>query len=67
MLNDLKTFIMRANVVDLAVGVIIGAAVGAVANSLVTDVVTPPIGLALGEVDFTYFLIVKGLAGESKA
>jgi len=49
---------MRGNVVDLAVGVIIGTAVGAIVSSLVADVVMPPIGLALGEVDFSHFVIV---------
>lgn len=58
MLKDFKAFITRGNVVDLAVGVIIGAAVGAIVNSLVTDVIMPPIGIALGDVDFTHFMII---------
>ena len=53
MLKDFRTFIMRGNVVDMAVGVIIGAAFGAIINSLVKDVVMPPIGLALGKIDFS--------------
>jgi large conductance mechanosensitive channel len=51
---------MRGNVMDLAVGVIIGAAFGTIVNSLVNDVIMPPIGLALGNVDFTnLFFVLK--------
>ena len=51
---------MRGNVVDLAVGVIIGAAFGAITKSLVDDVIMPPIGLALGGIDFSnMFLVLK--------
>jgi large conductance mechanosensitive channel len=52
MLKDFKAFVMRGNVLDLAVAVIIGAAFGAIVTSLVNDVVMPPIGLVLGKVDF---------------
>lgn len=52
MLKEFKAFVMRGNVLDLAVGIIIGAAFGTVVKSLVDDVVMPPIGLALGDVDF---------------
>ena len=58
MLNDFKTFIMRGNVVDLAVGVIIGAAFGAITKSLVDDVIMPPIGLLLGGIDFSNMFAV---------
>jgi large conductance mechanosensitive channel len=58
MMKDFREFIMRGNVMDLAVGVIIGAAFGAIVNSLVADVIMPPIGLALGNVDFTNLFIV---------
>jgi len=58
MLQDFKAFIMRGNVVDMAVGIIIGIAFGAVVNSLVKDVIMPPIGLALGNVDFTNLFVV---------
>jgi large conductance mechanosensitive channel len=51
-LGDFKAFVMRGNVLDLAVGVIIGAAFGGITKSLVDDVMMPPIGLALGAVDF---------------
>jgi len=50
--NEFKTFAMRGNVVDLAVGVIIGAAFGKIVTSLVNDIVMPPIGKLLGNVDF---------------
>jgi large conductance mechanosensitive channel len=60
MLKEFKAFIMRGNVLDLAVGIIIGAAFGAIVKSLVDDVVMPPIGLALGNVDFgNMFLVLK--------
>lgn len=58
MLNEFKKFMMRGNVVDLAVGIIIGGAFGAIVNSLVNDVIMPPIGLALGNVDFSNLFIV---------
>jgi len=63
MLSEFKTFIMRGNVVDLAVGVIIGASFGAIATSLVNDVLMPPIGRLLGGVDFKDFFI--SLSGQS--
>ena len=53
MLKDFRDFMMRGNVVDLAVGVIIGAAFGAVVKSLVDQVIMPPIGLVTGGVDFS--------------
>jgi len=53
MLKEFKAFIMRGNVLDLAVAVIIGAAFGKIISSLVTDVLMPPIGLVLGKVDFS--------------
>jgi len=60
MLQDFKAFITRGNVIDLAVGIIIGIAFGAVINSLVKDVIMPPIGLALGNVDFgNLFVVLK--------
>lgn len=53
MWNDFKAFVMRGNVLDLAVAVVIGAAFGVVVKSLVDDIIMPPIGLALGRADFT--------------
>jgi large conductance mechanosensitive channel len=58
MLKDFKAFIMRGNVVDMAVGIIIGAAFGTIVSSLVKDVIMPPIGLALGKIDFANLLVV---------
>lgn len=58
MLKDFRAFIMRGNVIDLAVGVIIGAAFGAVVTSLVNDVIMPPIGVLVGGVDFSDIKIV---------
>jgi large conductance mechanosensitive channel len=61
MWKDFKAFIMRGNVVDLAVGVIIGAAFGSIVKSLVDDVVMPPIGMLTGGLDFSNkFLVLKG-------
>ena len=57
MLKDFKEFVMRGNVVDMAVGIVIGVAFGAVVKSLVDDVIMPPIGLLLGNVDFSSLFI----------
>ena len=60
MLKDFKAFILRGNVIDLAIGVIIGIAFGAVVKSLVDDVIMPPIGLATGGIDFSNkFVVLK--------
>ena len=60
MFKEFKAFMMRGNVLDLAVGIIIGAAFGTIIKSLVDDVIMPPIGLALGNVDFAnLFLLLK--------
>jgi len=61
MLQEFKAFMMRGNVVDLAVGIIIGAAFTAIVTSLVSDIIMPPIGLLLGGVDFSnLFLQLSG-------
>lgn len=52
MLREFKEFIMRGNVVDLAIGIILGAAFGKIVTSFVSDILMPPVGLALGRVDF---------------
>src|SRR5438552_4090620 len=57
MLKEFKAFVMRGNVMDLAVGVIIGAAFGKIVSSLVDDVLMPPIGKALGHVDFSNLFV----------
>lgn len=60
MFKEFKEFAMRGNVVDMAVGIIIGAAFGSIVNSLVTDVIMPPVGLILGNVDFSnLFIVIK--------
>ncbi|RMH89451.1 MAG: large conductance mechanosensitive channel protein MscL [Calditrichaeota bacterium] len=64
MLKEFKEFAMRGNVVDMAVGIVIGAAFGAIVKSLVADVLMPPIGLLLGDVDFSnLFIVLKEGAG----
>jgi large conductance mechanosensitive channel len=57
MFNEFKTFIMRGNVLDLAIAVVIGGAFGKIVASFVEDVLMPPIGLALGRVDFSNLFI----------
>lgn len=60
MLKEFKAFALRGNVLDLAVGIIIGGAFGTIVKSLVDDVIMPPIGLALGNVDFAnLFVLLK--------
>ena len=60
MFKEFKEFAMRGNVVDMAVGIIIGASFGGIISSLVADVIMPPIGLVLGNVDFSnLFLTLK--------
>jgi large conductance mechanosensitive channel len=61
MFEEFKKFAMRGNVMDLAVGVIIGASFTGIVNSLVKDIIMPPVGLALGGVDFSnFFVVLKG-------
>ncbi len=62
MLNEFKTFLMRGNVMDLAVGIIIGAAFTAIVNSLVGDLINPIIGLLLGGINFSDMFIDRRLA-----
>lgn len=58
MLKEFREFAMRGNVVDMAVGIIIGAAFGTIVKSLVADIIMPPIGLLLGDVDFSNLFAV---------
>src|SRR5512146_742582 len=58
MLKEFKEFALRGNVIDMAVGIIIGAAFGTIIATLVSDVLMPPIGLHLGNVDFSNLFIV---------
>ena len=62
MLKEFKTFIMRGNVMDLAVGVIIGGAFGKIISSLVTDLLMPIIGLIIGGIDFSGLAFTIGSA-----
>jgi len=60
MFQDFKKFIMRGNVIDMAVGIVIGAAFGTIVKTFVSDVILPPIGLLLGGVDFSnLFQVIK--------
>lgn len=76
MFKEFKEFAMRGSVVDMAVGIIVGAAFGTLVHSLVTDIIMPPIGLLLGNMDFSnlFFVLREGAApgpyaslGEAKA
>lgn len=62
LINEFKTFAMRGNVIDMAVGIIIGAAFGKIVDSLVKDIIMPPLGLLLGKVDFAnlFFVLKNG-------
>ena len=61
MLKEFKEFAMRGNVMDMAVGVIIGAAFGKIVTSLVNDIIMPPVGLLLGNVDFSDLFVSLGM------
>ena len=64
MFKEFRTFLMRGNVIDLAVGVIVGASFTGIVNSLVKDILMPPIGLLLGGIDFAnFFVTLKGNHG----
>jgi len=68
MIKEFKEFVIKGNVLDMAVGIIIGAAFGKVVSSFVTDVLMPPIGLLLGKVDFSnLFISLSGQSFESLA
>jgi large conductance mechanosensitive channel len=67
MLKEFKEFAMKGNVLDMAIGIVIGSAFTAIVKSLVSDVIMPPVGLLLGDVDFSSFFILlkegKDVAG----
>jgi large conductance mechanosensitive channel len=68
LLSEFKTFAMRGNVVDMAVGVVIGAAFGKIVSAVVEDLITPPIGLIVGGVDFSSLAVtLKAAQGNSPA
>ena len=64
MLSEFKSFAMRGNVVDMAVGIVIGGAFGKIVSSFVADVLMPPIGLLLGNVDFSNLAVTLQAASE---
>jgi len=68
MLKEFKEFVMRGNVLDMAIGIIIGAAFGKIVSSFVADVITPPLGLLIGGVDFAGLAItLRAAAGTAPA
>ncbi|MGA9573457.1 MAG: large-conductance mechanosensitive channel protein MscL [Lysobacterales bacterium] len=68
MMSEFKSFAMRGNVMDMAVGIVIGAAFGKIVSSFVSDVLMPPIGMLMGGADFTDLSVVlKEAAGETAA
>ncbi|MGQ0794253.1 MAG: large-conductance mechanosensitive channel protein MscL [Deltaproteobacteria bacterium] len=62
MFKEFREFAVKGNVIDMAVGIILGAAFGAIVNSLVSDMIMPPVGLALGNIDFSnlFFVLKEG-------
>lgn len=62
--DEFKTFAMRGNVIDMAVGIIIGAAFGKIVDSLVKDIIMPPLGWLLGKVDFTNLYLTLPVDGK---
>jgi large conductance mechanosensitive channel len=64
LVDEFKTFALKGNVVDLAVGIIIGAAFGKIVSSLVSDLIMPPLGLIIGGVSFTDLKVVMKAASE---
>ncbi len=65
MLKEFKEFAMRGNVLDMAIGIILGLAFGKIITSLVNDIIMPPVGMLLGDVDFTNLFV--SLSGQSYA
>jgi len=63
-IDEFKTFAMKGNVIDMAVGIIIGAAFGKIVSSLVSDIIMPPIGLLIGGVNFTDLKLVMKAASD---
>ncbi|MEM9355605.1 MAG: large-conductance mechanosensitive channel protein MscL [Pseudomonadota bacterium] len=67
-INEFKEFAVKGNMVDMAVGIIIGGAFGTIVQSLVKDIIMPPIGLAMGGVDFSQIkILLKGTLGAKDA
>ena len=63
LLDEFKTFAMRGNMIDLAVGIVVGTAFSGIVNSLVSDIITPPLGALLGGLDFSNYFAVLGGGG----
>ena len=63
-IEEFKTFAIKGNVIDMAVGIIIGAAFGKIVDSLVNDIIMPPLGWVLGRVDFSKLFLVLPLNGQ---
>lgn len=66
MLDEFKDFALKGNVVDMAVGIVIGGAFGTIIKSLVDDVIMPPIGMLMGNVDFSALAINLGTGADGK-
>ena len=67
MLQEFRQFALRGNVIDMGVGIIIGAAFGKIVSSFVSDVLTPPLGLALGRMDFSNLFVNLDFGGQEFA
>jgi len=65
LVDEFKTFAMKGNVVDMAVGIIIGAAFGKIVSSMVSDIIMPPLGLLIGGVNFTDLKVILKAAAET--
>ena len=65
LVDEFKTFAMKGNVVDMAVGIIIGAAFGKIVSSVVSDIIMPPLGLLIGGVNFTDLKVILKAATET--
>ncbi|MCX6148986.1 MAG: large-conductance mechanosensitive channel protein MscL [Ignavibacteriales bacterium] len=65
-IKEFKSFAMKGNVIDLAIGIIIGAAFGKIVSSFVNDILMPPIGLLIGGVDFSSFSFILKYTSEGK-
>lgn len=63
--DEFKTFAMRGNVIDMAVGIIIGAAFGKIVDSLVKDIIMPPLGWMMGKVDFSQLYFILPILGQN--
>lgn len=67
-IDDFKAFVMRGNVIDMAVGIVVGAAFTGIVKSLVSDIINPVIGLATGGIDFSnHFVVLKGTGATTLA